>query len=129
MILRRRTGGYSPSTVASSAIPRCYPPKKMVDEVKANFQILMESYPSGQRLNNLLVAKNFSDRQDQIMVGNGAAELINIIMRGQKSRIGVVLSSCEEYVNKLDNDKAIVFSPNKEGFQYTIPRPKHILRQ
>lgn len=96
-----------------------YPPKKMVDELKANFQVLMESYPSGQRVNNLLAAKNFSVRQDQIMVGNGAAELINMIMSGQDGKIGVILPSFEEYINRLDKDKTVVFSPQTEGFRYS----------
>ncbi len=96
-----------------------YPPKKLVNEIEANFKILMESYPSGQRVNNLLAAKNFGVRRNQIMVGNGAAELINIVMRSITGKVGIILPSFEEYVNRLENGRTVVFFPEAEGFVYS----------
>lgn len=96
-----------------------YPPKKLVNEIEANFRILMESYPSGQRVNNLLAAKNFGVRREQIMVGNGAAELINIVMHSISGNVGMILPSFEEYVNRMDAQRVVVFLPEAEGFVYS----------
>ena len=52
--------------------------------LRANFDTLLTEYPSGMRVNSLLAAKNFGVHQENILVGNGAAELI-------KSSDGVIL--------------------------------------
>ena len=53
-----------------------FPPKKMVDELKMNFETLLIQYPSGLKVNNLLASKYFNIKEEYILVGNGAAELI-----------------------------------------------------
>lgn len=40
----------------------------------------MTEYPSGMGVNSLLAAKNFGVHKDNIIVGNGAAELIKSLM-------------------------------------------------
>ena len=40
-----------------------------MDEIKHNFDVLARQYPSGMAVNSLLAARNFSLRQDQIVVG------------------------------------------------------------
>ena len=78
-LIGRRYGGYWRYTnmVDFCYLVNCYyPPRKLLDEMKANFDSLMCQYPSGMYVNSLLAARNFSLRQEQIVVGNGAAELI-----------------------------------------------------
>ncbi|MBI9099666.1 MAG: NTP transferase domain-containing protein, partial [Spirochaetaceae bacterium] len=53
-----------------------FPPRKLIDEMKANFTRLLSEYPSGLRVNNLLAGKYFGVDQSFICIGNGAAELI-----------------------------------------------------
>jgi hypothetical protein len=53
-----------------------YPSRRMKDELKANFDVLLSNYPSGMYVNSLLAGKYFGIRQDYVVVGNGAAELI-----------------------------------------------------
>lgn len=103
-----------------------FPPQKMIDEIKASFETLMREYPSGMRVNALLASKNFGVKPEYIVVGNGAAELIKALMerRGKKGerkaeRVGLVLPTFEEYVNRLDVDCLIQYIPNQDGFKYT----------
>lgn len=57
-----------------------FPPQRMKDEMRANFDSLLADYPSGMGVNSLLAAKNFGLRSEQVVVGNGAAELIKSLM-------------------------------------------------
>lgn len=96
-----------------------FPPQRMIDEMKAYFEVLMREYPSGMRVNSLLAAKNFNVKQDYILIGNGAAELIKALMENWTGVMGNVLPTFEEYPNRLNKDNVIQFIPEKEGFKYT----------
>lgn len=96
-----------------------FPPKRMIDEIKASFETLMREYPSGMYVNSLLAAKNFSVKQDYIVVGNGAAELIKCLMENWAGRLGNIIPTFEEYPNRLDKDHLVQFIPSNEGFNYT----------
>ena len=96
-----------------------YPPKRMIEEIKASFETLMREYPSGMRVNSLLASKNFGVKQDYILVGNGAAELIKALMENWTGTLGNVIPTFEEYPNRLNAEKVVQFVPEKEGFRYT----------
>lgn len=96
-----------------------FPPKRMIDEIKASFETLMREYPSGMYVNSLLAAKNFSVKQDYIVVGNGAAELIKCLMENWTGRLGNILPTFEEYPNRLKPDNLEQYMPTKDGFRYT----------
>ena len=53
-----------------------FPPESMVEEMKSNFSILLDQYPSGAYQNSILAGKIFNIAPENIVVGNGAAELI-----------------------------------------------------
>lgn len=95
-----------------------YPPRKMMDEMKANFEKLLTEYPSGMYVNSLLAAKNFGVKQEYIVVGNGAAELIKSVMERNKGIIGVINPTFEEYPNRYSEKDLVVFIPEDENFRY-----------
>ena len=95
-----------------------FPPQRMLDEIKASFDILIREYPSGMRVNSRLATKNFGVEQDYIVVGNGAAELIKEYIENWTGKLGIILPTFEEYQNRLDEDKLVRFIPQKEGFRY-----------
>lgn len=97
-----------------------FPPQRMIDEIKASFDTLMREYPSGMRVNSLLASKNFGVKQDYILVGNGAAELIKAFMEKYAGRLGYILPTFEEYPNRLGVDNLVPYFPNSEGFKYTV---------
>ena len=96
-----------------------FPPQKLLDEIKANFNTLVTQYPSGMRVNSLLVAKNFGVRQENIVVGNGAAELIKSVMSCTEGKVGLIRPTFEEYSNRYEKENQIVFTPQSKDFSYT----------
>lgn len=95
-----------------------YPPKKMVDEMKASFEKMLVEYPSGMRVNSMLAAKNFGVHTDNIVVGNGAAELINALMGRLRGKLGVIRPTFEEYPNRCGMGNTIDFDTTELGCQY-----------
>ena len=96
-----------------------FPPHRMMDEIKASFETLVREYPSGMRVNSLLASKNFGVRQEFILVGNGAAELIKAFMEQETGRLGNIFPTFEEYPNRFSQDRLVPFIPENEGFCYT----------
>jgi len=91
-----------------------YPCSRLRAEIKNNFDILLESYPSGQRVNALLAAKTFGLHTDEIAVGNGAAEIIQAYMENLAGKIGFVYPTFEEYPNRIPEDRRVVFTPQPQ---------------
>ena len=96
-----------------------YPCKKLMEEIKANFEELLTNYPSGMRVNSLLAAKLFGLHQENIVVGNGAAELIKSLMSRLNGKIGVIFPTFEEYPNRCEKEDLIPFIPQNDTFSYT----------
>lgn len=118
----KRYGGY---WRFPSLLDYCYlvnpffPPKRMIDEIKSNFETLLTEYPSGQWVNSLLAAKNFDIRQEYVVVGNGAAELIKSFAESHRNeRIGVIYPTFDEYPNRLPEAEIIPFVSDKADFRY-----------
>ena len=97
-----------------------YPPSKLVDEMQASFDVLLRAYPSGQKVNNLLAANYYGLHASNVMVGNGAAELIKGLIEMTKGRIGMVSPSFDEYRNRCSADQLCVFTVEKNDFSYTV---------
>ncbi len=98
-----------------------FPNKKMIEELKTNFETLLREYPSGMYVNSLLAAKYFSVKQDFIVVGNGAAELIKNVMEEQAGRkVGVLFPTFDEYPNRLNQQQIVAFVSPKDDFSYTV---------
>lgn len=95
-----------------------FPPKKMVDELKSSFEVLLTQYPSGMRVNSLLAARNFGVHQENILVGNGAAELIKSLMERFDGATGIIRPTFEEYPNRYTGEE-VVFTPDNDDFTYT----------
>ncbi len=95
-----------------------FPPKRLIEEMKSQFEPLLSQYPSGQSVNRLLAAKMFGSRSEQIVVGNGAAELIQAIFANWNGTVGVIRPSFEEYANRTAPGKLRVFTPGGPKFGY-----------
>lgn len=96
-----------------------FPPKKLVDELKASFETLLTQYPSGMRVNSLLAGKNFGIHQGNVVIGNGAAELIKTYMSQIKGKVGFVRPTFEEYPNRYCKEETVIFTPSNPDFSYT----------
>ena len=96
-----------------------FPPTQMLDEMKASFETLLREYPSGMRVNSLLAAKNFSVKQEYIVVGNGAAELIKVLIERHTSKIGVIYPTFEEYPNRAVRENIVSYIPTNADKHYS----------
>lgn len=96
-----------------------FPRKRMIDEMKANFETLLREYPSGMGVNSLLAGKYFGIKQKYVVVGNGAAELIKSLMEHHEGKIGVTYPTFEEYPNRHDDSSIVKFYPQNPDFSYS----------
>lgn len=96
-----------------------FPKKRMIDEMKANFEPLLRDYPSGMGINSLLAGKYFGIRQKYVVVGNGAAELIKSLMENHNGKLGVTYPTFEEYPNRHNQSDLVIFKPQNVDFSYS----------
>jgi histidinol-phosphate/aromatic aminotransferase/cobyric acid decarboxylase-like protein/choline kinase len=95
-----------------------FPPQKLMDEIKANSDIIAAQYPSGHYVNDLLAAKFFGVTPSLIVTGNGAAELVRSLLNQITGKIGIIRPTFEEYPNRKAGD-AVVFIPKNDAFSYS----------
>jgi histidinol-phosphate/aromatic aminotransferase/cobyric acid decarboxylase-like protein/choline kinase len=96
-----------------------FPSRRMKDELRANFDTLLTEYPSGMKVNTLIASKCFGVSEDYIVPGNGAAELIKVLMEEGRGKTGFVRPTFEEYPNRYDKDSQVTFVPQNDGYRYT----------
>lgn len=92
---------------------------KIIDEMQANFRTLIAEYPSGMKVNTLLASKCWGVKEEYIIPGNGAAELIKALMELLPGTLGITRPTFEEYPNRRDKDTLLTFVPKNENFSYT----------
>ena len=96
-----------------------FPTKRLKDELRSSFDTLLSEYPSGMFVNSLLAGKYFAIRQEYVVVGNGAAELIKSLMENCRGRVGVVYPTFEEYPHRLKPENIVAFMPQGSDLRYT----------
>jgi histidinol-phosphate/aromatic aminotransferase/cobyric acid decarboxylase-like protein/choline kinase len=93
-----------------------FPPESLNNELNYSLNKLMQSYPSGEKVQAMLGGKLFGVPESQIVVGNGAAELIDKVTGTLNGRFGLYGPTFEEYTARFNNIDLRV--PNTEGFRY-----------
>ena len=92
---------------------------RIIDELEANFRTLIGEYPSGMKVNTLLASKCWGVKEDYIIPGNGAAELIKALMENLEGTLGVIRPTFEEYPNRRDKETLITFIPQNKDYRYS----------
>ncbi len=124
-VLRKYYGRYGGFWRFPQMLDFCYlvnpyfPSQRMKDELRANFDTLLTEYPSGMKVNTLIASKCFGVSEPYIVPGNGAAELIKILMEESQGKIGFVRPTFEEYPNRYDKSQQVTFVPQNDDFRYT----------
>lgn len=96
-----------------------FPQSRLIDEMKANFDTLVRSYPSGIGVNSLLAAKYFGVSYDLVAVGNGIYELIKSFMELADGFVGMVCPTLEKYSDCISDERIVKFYPGNEDFKYS----------
>lgn len=96
-----------------------FPPQKMVDELQASFKTLLTQYPSGAAQMSLLAGKIFNLLPEQIVVGNGAAELISSLGEKLSGKVAVPYPTFNEYPERFTGCEIVPVNTNPSDFSYT----------
>lgn len=124
-IIRKYYGRYGGFWRFPQMLDFCYlvnpyfPSRRMKDELRANFDTLLTEYPSGMKVNTLIASKCFGVSEPYIVPGNGAAELIKILMEDSQGKTGFVRPTFEEYPNRFNKKQQVTFVPQNEDYRYT----------
>lgn len=101
-----------------------FPNSQMQNELKSNFASLISQYPSGLNVQNLLASKLFGCDVDEILVGNGASELIRGLLKNISGNIGVIYPTFNEYPESAGCGRVKSFIPADKNFSYTVEELK-----
>ena len=134
-LLRKYYGRYGGFWRFPQMLDFCYlvnpyfPTPRVVDEMRANFQTLLTQYPSGMKVNTIIASKCFGVSEDYVIPGNGAAELIKVLMEetttnftnctNATNKIGVIRPTFEEYPNRLPKEQLVTFVPKDNTYRYS----------
>ena len=125
-VIRKYYGSYGGFWRFPQMLDYCYlvnpyfPSKRMKDELRSNFDTLLTEYPSGMKVNTLIASKSFGVSEQYIVPGNGAAELIKVLMEGEtKGKTGFIRPTFEEYPNRFDKSLQVTYTPQNEDYRYT----------
>ena len=105
-----------------------FPNERMISELKSSFSTLLTQYPSGLDIQNLLAAKLFNCDDEEILVGNGAAEFIKIIFDILPGKVGIIYPTFNEYPERAKS-RIEVFVPGNGDFDYTVQELKESSEQ
>jgi histidinol-phosphate/aromatic aminotransferase/cobyric acid decarboxylase-like protein len=124
-VLRKYYGRYGGFWRFPQMLDFCYlvnpyfPSQRMKDELRSNFDTLLTEYPSGMKVNTLIASKCFGVSEDYVVPGNGAAELIKVLMEESEGKVGFVRPTFEEYPNRYDKEQQATFVPQNDDYRYT----------
>jgi histidinol-phosphate/aromatic aminotransferase/cobyric acid decarboxylase-like protein/choline kinase len=124
-LISRRFGGYwrFPGLLDFCYLVNPYfPTERMHNEIKSFFTTLITEYPSGLNTQNLLAGKLFNIDEENIITGNGAAELIRAVSPLVTGVAGVIYPTFNEYPESFTNAKIAPFYPRnaENGMRYNI---------
>lgn len=90
----------------------------IIKEMQDFFPTLVAEYPSGMNVNSMLASECWNVKQEYIIPGNGAAELIKLLMEHLEGKVGVVRPTFEEYPNRMSAERVVTFVPQNSDFRY-----------
>lgn len=94
-----------------------FPPQRLIDEMESNFKTLLTQYPSGQNIDSTISSNIFGVKEEYIILGNGATELIKALLDIQTGTMGIIEPSFNEYKNRYSGNVEI-YHPciNEKGY-------------
>jgi histidinol-phosphate/aromatic aminotransferase/cobyric acid decarboxylase-like protein/choline kinase len=96
-----------------------FPTPRFLQDITREFTPLLTSYPSGQNVQNLLAAKLFGCSPSQILVGNGASELIKGLMPECAAPMALTVPTFDEYRACAPAGSVKPIQPRGGSFDYS----------
>ena len=102
-----------------------FPPKAMVEKMQHEFPVLLTQYPSSLRTQNMNAERLFGVDENHMLVGNGAAELINALGHVLSSKkVAVNLPAFNEYIRCFKGCEILEIDNSKFDYAMDIPTIK-----
>ncbi len=102
-----------------------YPPSYMIDKMNCSIKDLIMQYPSGQYIEGINMGRLLNDTDEKyLVVGNGAAELINTLGRFLKGKMYVSKSVFNEYQRCFENCKLNIYDMKENDFKFDLEEIK-----
>ena len=98
-----------------------FPPKRMLDQMTFFYPTLLTQYPSGMRTQKLLAGKMFGVEEERLLVGNGAAELINTLGRVLSGKTALSVPAFNEYVRCFPACEIVELDAAAHDFRFDLP--------
>jgi len=97
-----------------------FPPEGVLVYIRNHISSLLENYPVGQDALANLMGHVINQPAQQIIVGNGASELIKIISRHLSNQLIIPEPSFNEYLNAAPEGKTTSFALKPPFFQLDV---------
>lgn len=97
-----------------------YPPQKLVSQLEYFFKTLLTQYPSGMNIQRLNASSMFGVDEKYLLVGNGAAELINVLGKYVKGTMTLCIPTFNEYVRCFTNCSVRELDTSLTGYRFNM---------
>jgi histidinol-phosphate/aromatic aminotransferase/cobyric acid decarboxylase-like protein len=101
----------------------------MLDEMRYHYRSLLTEYPSGLSIQNLMASEMFACDASEIIVGNGATELINALFDFVTDKVGVIFPTFNEYPERIGDTNVVQFIPDNADYSYSLEDLKQFSKQ
>lgn len=100
-----------------------YPPKKMLDQFEYFSKELITQYPSGQDIQCINASRLLNDvGEEYLAVGNGAAELINVLGKKLSGKMYTSESTFHEYIRCFNNCNINTFDMSEDNYAFNTDK-------
>lgn len=94
-----------------------FPPQNMINKMMYLSKELISSYPSGLNIQNINAGRLFGIDETEILVGNGAAELINVLGHLLKGKMALSIPAFNEYERCFKSCQIIELDSKTNGYK------------
>ncbi len=106
-----------------------FPPPKMVRQMEYFFHTLLTDYPSGMYVQKLVAGKMFGVKEDYLLAGNGAAELINALGRTVKGRMAISIPAFNEYIRCFPKCEIVPLNGAAHDYRFDMDELRRAARE
>lgn len=107
-----------------------FPTKQMLNKMKYLYNELLFNYPSGQRIERICASRMFDNLSDEnIIIGNGAAELINTLKYVVGSKLALTIPSFNEYVRCFQNKEITYINSALNNYKLSLDNLLEVLNK
>ena len=107
-----------------------FPTEAMINKMKYFYDKLLFNYPSGKSIERICACRMFDNvSDDNILIGNGAAELINNLKYIVGKKIALTIPSFNEYVRCFPNSEITYINSKYDNYRLSLNKLKETLNK